>query len=132
MIMNRRTFFKQTALLAVLGIGTPAAAETKPQNFRMNRFSIAGFQYYSGPDLIDRLSPGAALDLTAEPDNRHDYYAVRIAWHGNKLGYVPRSDNRHISRLLRQGVSLRAKVLEREMNSAPWQMVKVEVGLEVV
>lgn len=129
--MNRRTFFKQTALLAVLGVGKPAAAETKPQNFRMNRFSIAGFRYYSGPILIGRLSPGADLELFAEPDNRHDYYAVRIEWRGRKLGYVPRGDNRHISRLLRQGVSLRAKVLEREMNTAPWQRVKVGVGLEV-
>ncbi len=71
------------------------------------------------------------LDLTAEPDNPHDYYAVRIEWRGRKLGYVPRSDNRQLNRLLRQGAKLRGEVLESDPQAVVCEMLKVGVELEV-
>ncbi len=111
--------------------GKQAGAENVAQNYQMNRFRIAGFQYYSGPQLRHQLSPGAPLQLIAEPKNRHDPFAVRIEWRGNKLGYVPRSDNHHISRLLLQGVKLQAQVIKSSKDSDQWQGVRVAVGVEV-
>lgn len=61
----------------------------------------------------------------------YDYYAVRIEWRGRKLGYVPRSDNRHLSRLLRQGAKLHGEVLANRSESVHWHMLKVGVELEM-
>ncbi|MFP3870970.1 MAG: HIRAN domain-containing protein [Syntrophobacteria bacterium] len=55
---------------------------------------------------MNRLQAGERLALTPEPDNPYDRFAVEIHWRSVKMGYVPRSDNRHISRLLRQGADL--------------------------
>jgi len=130
MIVHRRTFMRGAALLLPLVFGRQADAKVVKQHYQMNRFSIAGFQHYSGPRLLNRLNKGTLLRLIAETNNRYDCYAVRIEWRGHKLGYVPRSDNRHISRLLLQGAKLQARVIERKTNADPWQALRVEVDVE--
>ncbi len=131
MFMNRRLLLKKALLLLPVTLSGPVFAGVKSRRYRLNRFMVAGFQYYDGPQLINRLQPGVLLDLVAESDNQHDYYAVRIEWQGRKLGYVPRSDNRHLSRLLRQDAKLRGEVLESAPQAVVWGMLKVGVGLEV-
>lgn len=82
----------------------PAARAPAPAApLLFNRFSVAGFQYYGGPALVRRLKPGALFNLVREPENPYDPYAVEIYVGEVKLGYVPRSDNRHLSRLLDKG-----------------------------
>jgi len=130
MTIPRRSFLKTLLLLLPAGLSRTAVAAPQ-RHYRLNRFSVAGFQYYAGPRLVGRMAAGTALELVAEPDNPHDHYAVRIDWRGHKLGYVPRSDNHHLSRLLRQGATLNARVLKVDPQAAPWQMLKVEVELEV-
>ncbi len=129
--MNRRQFFKSVFALPLLSLPETdqAARMVAAPSFLLNRFSIAGFQYYHGPTLLHRLRPGHPLTLAAEPDNPHDGCAVRIELEGRKLGYVPRSDNRHISRLLRQDARLWCRVREVNKDEWPWRAVRVEVGL---
>ncbi|MDO3377548.1 HIRAN domain-containing protein [Geoalkalibacter halelectricus] len=67
--------------------------------------------------------------LFAAPDNPHDDYAVRIEWRGVKLGYVPRSDNKHLSRLLRQGARLTCRATRINPQAPPWQTPQVAVGM---
>ena len=76
----------------------------------VQRGAIAGHAYADGPRLLAQLQTGDALQLAREPGNPHDAQAVRIDWHGRKLGYVPRSDNAAIARLLDAGVALEAKI----------------------
>lgn len=104
MSMTRRFFLRSLWSLPLLALPetSQCAANPAPKSCLMNRFSIAGFQYHDGPALLPFLQPGRSLTLTAEPDNPFDPFAVRIEFEGRKLGYVPRSDNRHINRLLRQ------------------------------
>lgn len=79
--------------------------------------------------MIHALQPGAALRLVAEPTNRHDEFAVEL-WHGkHKLGYVPRSDNRPLSRLLQQGAMLTAEVWEADPDATVWERVRAKVYL---
>lgn len=99
------------------------------QTYLLNRFSIAGFFYYEGSKVLHHLKSGDRLVLRAEPTNPHDEFAVEIFFGPDKLGYVPRSDNRHISRLLQQGAALRCKVIEVK-DSDEWQNVRVAVSLE--
>lgn len=103
----------------------------KFQRFLLNRFTVAGFQYYSGKNIIHQLKGGDCLLLRAEPQNANDEFAVEIFYEGHKLGYVPRSDNKHISRLLRQGAKLCCEVFKVSPESEPWAMLKVQVFLDV-
>lgn len=107
----------------------PAQAPAPASALLLNRFSIAGFQYYDGPPLMRRLKPGAQLKLVREPNNPHDPFAVEIYLDKIKLGYVPRSDNKHLSRLLEQGAKLECSVIETNPEAGVWNMVRVEVWM---
>jgi hypothetical protein len=132
MNISRRNLLTLLPFLPALGAAAAAQAARPPaRRYHLNRFSIAGFAYYAGPQLLalNRLQPGQTLTLTAEPDHRHDHYAVRIDLGDAKLGYVPRSDNRHLSRLLRQGAELDCRIIAVNPEDAPWRGVRVAVGM---
>ncbi|MFD1672346.1 HIRAN domain-containing protein [Agrilactobacillus yilanensis] len=63
-------------------------------------FHIAGFAYYDGLDIIDKLTPGKPVTLAAEPDNPYDPEAVAIYYKDYKLGYVPKDRNSLLSTIL--------------------------------
>jgi len=128
--MKRRDFLKGMALAGLpLGWLAGRAARARQAGLVMNRFYIAGFQYYQGPGLLESIRPGQRLEMAAEPDNLHDRFAVRLCHRGRMLGYVPRTDNRHLSRLLRQGAKLQCRVLQVESSAPTWWAVRVEVSL---
>ncbi len=125
-----RRRFLSAALTAFAAAFTPARAATRPRrHLLLNRFPIAGFKYHAGPRCLPALASGTALLLQAEPAHPMDRFAVRICWRGHLLGYVPRTDNRHLARLLRQGATLRAHILDTAPDAAPWQQVRVAVEL---
>lgn len=97
--------------------------------YLLNRFYAAGFQYYEGPALIGYIKPGEKLRLKADSRNYYDKFAVAIYRNDVMLGHVPRSDNKHISRLLRQGVHLYCNVTEVNPERNTWKMLKVVVCL---
>ena len=128
MDIGRRPFLKGLLALPLLLLqGKRATSQTL--HYDLNHFSVAGFQYYAGPARIHLFRPGDSLTLIAEPENRCDAYAVRIEHQGVKLGYVPRTDNRHLSRLLRQGASLTCRVAEIRTEAPTWRMLHVTVGM---
>lgn len=131
MSLTRRLFLRSlwTLPLLTLPAPAPAALAAAHRPCLLNRFAVAGLQYHEAPALLHRLSPGQALTLTAEPDNPYDPFAVRIDYHDRKLGYTPRTDNRHISRLLRQDVHVWCRISKVDEDAWPWRAVVVEVGL---
>jgi hypothetical protein len=110
-----------------------ATGDPKPKRCLLNRFFVAGLYYYDGLELAAEggVKPGDALRLSAQPDNPYDRFAVEVfhAPTGIKLGYVPRTDNKHISRLLRRGVPLEARVVRTCSDGQSWEAVKAEVRL---
>ena len=64
---------------------------------------IAGLQYYEVLEVWKKLEIGQALELLPEPENRFDKHAVVVAFEGKKLGYLPRSQNRAVSKILQAG-----------------------------
>lgn len=76
-------------------------------------FEIAGFTYYDGALVFNQLQIGSALNLVYEPDNKFDPYAVAIYFEGNKLGYVPRGENKPISKLLEMGHNILEAYIQR-------------------
>ena len=132
MKISRRFVLKSIpALFAAALVPGQKKLFAKPENreLLLNKFYIAGFQYYDGPDLAGRFHTGMPLTLRAEPTNPYDPFAVEILHGKTKLGYIPRTDNKHISRLLDQGAGLACRVVEANPLESTWRMVRVEVLL---
>ena len=130
--MNRTDFFKRLFLggasLLLAKQGAFAAKEVK--EIYLNSPHIAGFQYYKGPELEKQLRENDALILKRDAQNPHDFYAVVVLRNNQKLGFLPRSDNKIVARMMDQGVSLKAKIRSIEPDAHPFRRVKIRVYLE--
>jgi hypothetical protein len=106
-----------------------ASGSTIAQTIRMlvQSSPLAGFQYHAGADLWDRMKVGDALLLTREPDNPHDANAIRVDWHGQQLGYLPRAENRAVAAEMDRGGKVEARIGKLLQHSNPWQRVLIEV-----
>lgn len=122
---------------AIAGIGAGLVAvlfgrgERIPQLRRvvLNRCNVAGFEYHEGLEVRDQIRAGDELDVVREPENPFDWYAVALYWKGRQIGYVPRDENRHLSRMLREGLRLVATVTEVRPEAETWEAVRVDVSL---
>ena len=90
---------------------------------------LAGSQYYSAGRLWTEIRIGDRLSLAREPDNRHDRNAVRVEWNGQKLGYVPRAENRAVAQALDAGEKLEARVSRLRDDPDPWRRIEFEIFL---
>lgn len=75
----------------------------KTQHRHYNSFHIAGFSYWDGCIVFNDLKIGSELTLKREEDNKFDPYAVAIYYGNHKLGFIPRNENREISKFLELG-----------------------------
>ncbi|RJP47104.1 MAG: hypothetical protein C4548_01595 [Desulfobacteraceae bacterium] len=132
MTLSRRTVLKSIPAFFVAALVPDQKklfAKFEKRELLLNKFFIAGFQYYDGPSLINRLHAGIELALKRDPANEYDPYAVEILFNQFKLGFVPRTDNKHISRLIAQNANLSCRVIQFAPEETTWRMVRVEVGL---
>ena len=88
---------------------------------------LAGFQYYAGAELWEAMREGDALTLVREPANEHDANAVRVEWHGRKLGYLPRAENRSVAAEMDGGARVEARIAKLREHRNPWQRLLIEV-----
>lgn len=93
----------------------------------IQRSPLAGSQYYALAAHWEQLRVGDTLELTREPDNRHDPLAVRVSWQGQQLGYLPRTENAPVARALDRGLRLRGRIARLTAHPDPWQRVVLEV-----
>jgi len=93
--------------------------------------SLAGFRYYEGKALWDKMKIGDALVLAREPDNPHDPRAVRVEWNGHKLGYLPRRENEAVARQLDLGNALEARITKLRKHRDPWKRLEFEIVLKL-
>ena len=129
--MKRSIFFKALFGLPFSGkLAKHFKSESGKPKYMLNKFYVAGFQYYGGPSLINDIAEGEFLNLQSAPSNEYDRFALEVKRvDETMLGHVPRTDNRHISRLLRQNVSLYCKVTEVNPENEIWKMLRVEIWL---
>ncbi|WP_324778719.1 HIRAN domain-containing protein [Thiobacillus sedimenti] len=92
---------------------------------------LAGFQYHAGRTLWPQLREGDVLTLVREPHNPHDPKAVRVEWHGQQIGYVPRRENADVARLLDRGEVLEARIVRLSEGRDPWSRVRFEILVPV-
>ena len=88
---------------------------------------VAGFQFYAGKSIWKKMHEGDVLGLVREPANSYDTQAVRVEWHGIKLGYLPRRDNTAVARLLDNGIALNARISRLTKSHNPWQRVMFDI-----
>ena len=128
--ISRKTFLIYLLQLPLFGGIAKYLYGFKPQKHHLlNKFSVAGFYYYKGPEIVDTMEPGEILDMKPDPDNIYDKYAVELNYNGTMIGHIPRSDNRHISRLLQQGLNMGCTIREVNPDEETWHMCKVKVEL---
>ncbi len=111
-------------LLLVASSGASAAAGVQ---LWLQSSRLAGFRYYEGRALWPQLHEGDVLSLVRDRDNPWDRRAVRVEWQGHMLGYVPRSDNAVVARLLDHGTHLRARIVRLTRSRNPWQRVLFDI-----
>ncbi len=131
--MNRFDFIKQIFLsgaAALVAKHAVAGAQERRKEIYLNSLYIAGFQYYNGPELEKLLKENDKLTLQRQAENPHDYFAVEIFYKSQKLGYLPRTDNKIIARMMDQGERLKAKIGSIAPDAHPFSRVKVRVYLE--
>lgn len=128
--MKRKDFLKNillgsTGVLVTAPLNT--AAKPEKQKIRLSVNFIAGFQHYDGPEAESLLEIGMPLQLNRTPHNQYDKNAVEV-WTGDaKLGYVPRTDNKTVAKLMDHGTEVQALVLELDPSAFPNGSVKIEV-----
>ena len=94
-------------------------------------FHVAGFTYYNGIDVFEKLRIGTALFLKAEPENRFDPYAVAIYYGNEKLGFVPREDNEMLRKFLNLGHTdlFEVKISQVSPEAHPEKQIRVVVRI---
>lgn len=93
-------------------------------------FDIAGFTYYEGALAFKELEIGVSLQLQLDEDNKYDPRAVAIYYKEFKLGFVPRSENRIIYKLLKVGIDcLEVRVQRITKKENPENQVGVVIHL---
>ena len=127
--MKRKDFLKNI-LLGSTGVlvTSPLSAEAEPakQKIRLAVAFIAGFPHYDGPEALSLLETGMPLQLNREPHNEYDKKAIEV-WTGDaKLGYIPRSGNKPIARLMDKGIHVEAVIFDLDPSSYA-ESVKIEV-----
>lgn len=64
---------------------------------------IAGTQYIEDQHIFYMFETNDILTMRVEPDNRYDENAVALYYDNNNVGYIPRQDNKTISKMLKSG-----------------------------
>lgn len=92
--------------------------------------NIAGLQYYEVLEVWKNLEIGQTLELIPEPNNRYDEHAVIVAFDGKKLGYLPRSQNKVVSKILQAGHNIYEARVQRLYSQNP-MYERIEICLRV-
>ena len=91
---------------------------------------VAGTSYLNLKEIEKELIPKETeLILKREPDNKFDKFAIKVLYKNNKLGYIPKSKNQTIARLMDVGKQFYAKVATKEWEGK-WLRMDLEVFLK--
>ena len=115
------------AIGVVLFLAISLAAHAQSIKLLVQSSPLAGFQYYAGSVRWEEMKVGDTLKLVRETDNPHDANAIRVEWHGEKLGYLPRAENGAVVTELDRGGKVEARIARLQRHRNPWQRVLLDV-----
>lgn len=117
-------------LLAALAAPLQAQAPQPSVRLLVQSSPLAGYRHAEAAAVWPLLAPGDELELLREPDNAHDSNAVRVAWRGRKLGYVPRAENAALAWAMDRGESVRARISRLQQHRNGRRRLEFEVTVE--
>lgn len=116
--MKRSTFLKYIGLgtlaMGVLGKHRSMARTKLPRLRSIYKGHVKGYYYTPASEKGILPNPGDPLNLMRENNNSFDHYAIALYWQQNKLGYIARTDNKVLAKLIDAGYNLQAKVTKVE------------------
>jgi hypothetical protein len=93
---------------------------------------IAGSFYVEDiEELVENINTGSKLKFVREPENEYDKLAIIVKdSDGNKLGYVPRTDNPILARLMDAGKLIYGTVTDIENSGDSFMDIKMEIYMD--
>ena len=119
--------FRLTEALLLAGALLLGAAHAGEVRILVQSSPLAGFKYHAGESLWHEMREGDRLSLVREADNEHDGNAIRVEWRGQKLGYLPRAENRAVAAAMDNGDKVDARIAKLRQHKNPWQRMLIEV-----
>ncbi len=92
---------------------------------------LAGCQHHRAAGVWPFLRQGEALRLVREPNNPHDPNAIAVYFRNDRLGYVPRRENRALAAMLDRGETMEARITRLQQADNPWQRLRFSIALQV-
>jgi hypothetical protein len=117
------------ATLLVTLLAPSAQAGEATARIVVQHQAVAGFVYYDGAQVWSQMQKGDVLALTREPANAHDSNAIRLAWKGHMLGYVPRKDNADLARQMDRGARPVARITELGKSATGRHRISYEIAV---
>lgn len=100
--------------------------KTKARSSYLLHCFIAGLQYYEKLEVWKNLKIGDPVELIPQPENPYDKNTVIVACKGKQLGYLPRSENRHIAKILNAGLNpYKARIQSLYQNNPMFERVEI-------
>lgn len=87
---------------------------------------VAGTMFYEPEEFEPLLQINTVLKLLREPENPHDKFAIALLFENAKIGYIPRSQNEVIARLMDAGKEFTATVRNKQ-----WYENSNELKIEI-
>ena len=90
--------------------------------------TIAGTGYCDEIEqLSPKLVPNTVLSLKRDPKNKHDELAIEVLFENIRIGWVPRTQNNVVARLMDAGKNLLARVTKTHTESDMWISIECEM-----
>jgi len=127
-MMQRRALFG--AIFGGLGAALMGhRSQARDRTILIQDSPIAGFQFYRGNSVLSLLRVRQELSLVREARNEHDSDAVAVYLKNDKLGFVPRAENRAIAQMLDRGERLKTRISELLAETDPYQPIRISIFL---
>ena len=95
------------------------------------RGRVMGLSYHNYCLVAKQLEAGDELEMVREENNKHDANAIRLDFKGIKIGYIARSDNQILAKLMDCDLDLRCFVSIHDRNASFEQRMLVQIFLRV-
>ena len=92
---------------------------------------VAGTMYYEPEEFEPLVKKDMRLQMVREPENKYDKFAVALFLDDSKIGYLPRTQNEVVARLMDAGKEFSTKVVSKKWNEQNnWLEIEIETSIK--
>jgi len=123
--INKQPVFSNAQSISIKALRGGTAAS-------IGEYVVVGFQYYDGmmSEVYEQIQVGTEIAMVREYDNKHDPLAIRVLTKNkDMLGYIPKSKNKVLARLIDQDLPLYALVSQVDKCSDLSDRLKIMIWM---